>query len=222
LQSDESSIINQNGILLFVNGDKTIDLSQPFKITISDIEINHKNYYFDSAAETVKPAVRIVKTGENSVRAYYLYGELPSEYMVPTVLTAWKYKNLIEVLEKEEAFDLIADLNSGYQYVDENNNDFMIRERLKELPLWKNKNFYMVNVLNTRQKQLVAEALKKAGYTWADYKKNFRETGYETEEPLLAIIPVDFEINDNKLSYSPAEDDIFSVYQYEIKDNILS
>ncbi|MDF2685612.1 MAG: hypothetical protein K0S55_793 [Clostridia bacterium] len=219
LQDGESSLINENGKFIFAkNGEKIADLTIPYSVIHDNNVIIHRSFYFDSAAEAVKPTLRIVKTGEKSIRAYYLYGELPSEYMVPTVLTAWKYKNLIEELEKAEAFDLIADLNSCYQYVDENNFTPEIKERLMQLPLWKAKSFYMARILNTRQKQIVAQALKKAGYTWTDYKKNFRETGFETAEPFLAIIPVDYELDDNAIYFGLVSEDAFAIEEYEIKN----
>ena len=217
LKVGEYSIIKENSeLILYKNGEVIENLSSPFSLKYNDTEIIRNNTYLNTATGSLKPTLRIVQTGENSIKVFYLVGDLPSVYMVPTVLTTWKYKNLIEALQRDKAFEEL-DLVSGYQYVDDNNRNPLIDERMMELPLWTYKTFYMARILNSRQKQLITVALKKAGYTWDDYKKNYRQTGYKEEKPYIAIVPIEITINEDTVNLKILNNDIYSIIGYKIE-----
>jgi len=203
-------------------------------VAIEAYDVSNKRYEFNFRENCLEDLrLEIVQMGEYKFRIIYTIGNDPDKDLVPPVVTeetwAWIEEKLLahtELNEKgvEIGAQAFKDLDNCYKHVTPTSLELEDRERfIKNYPLLDVTPMYIVRVLNTRQKQIVKEAMTLAGFTVEMLKKEMEAVEYSgPERAVMFTIPVDIELTeegfqatvDSSLIQAPAKQKIYKISLY--------
>lgn len=182
-------------------------------LAIEAYDVSNKRYEFNFREHCLADLrLKVVKMSDNQIRIIYTLGNDPDKDLVPPVLTEETYAWIVERLtantdmnddgDGTRGEDALKDLKSNYKYVTPENLELEDRERLiKNYPLLDVIPMYICRVLNTRQKQIVKEAMQLAGFTADMLKKEMEAVEYSgPERAVMFTIPVDLTLTDDGLT----------------------
>lgn len=195
-------------------------------IAVEAYDISNKRYEFNYRDNCLSARrIQIVKTSDNSFRIIYTIGNDPDADLVPPVLTVATWDWVCAQLEKVEGGSgMIADLKQCYKLVSPDKITLEDKERFiddyPKIEMWE---MYISRQLNTRQKKLVKQAMKAAGFTVEMLKKEMDTVEYcGPARAVMYTIPVDITLTDDGLDVTvdstlilaPQKQKLYKIYLY--------
>ncbi len=196
-------------------------------MTIEAYDISNKRYEFNTRDDCLADLnLKIVRTGENSVRVIYTIGKDPDKDLVPTVITESTWSWIIDRLSRRSDGDIyIDDIEYNYKHITPQTVTIEEKEALvKYFPTIETDAMYIARGMTTRQRQLVKDAMQAAGFTVEMLKKEMEKVEYSgPARAVMYTIPVDLILDeeglrvdvDTSLILAPSKQKLYKIYLYK-------